>query len=162
MAYAVDFLIGLVSFSGDKDDVALIGNEYGSLYRLSAVGDAYCRGEFFGRQPCFHGVEYRLGFLGSRVVGGENQVVASVSGDLCHDGTFQWVAVSTASHNDYQTVTAVADFIDGVDDILESVGSMRIVDNGCDASDVEILEASGCRMQLRCSGEYLVAVESAK
>ena len=89
-------------------------------------------------------------------------MVAPFGCDTSHNRAFQRIAVAAATDHDNKVVTFVANFVDGVNDILQSVGSVCVIHNGGDSVVVNVLEAAGCGVQAASHTQSLVFVNAAQ
>ena len=126
--YVADDLIGFVPFARDEQDVARPGEHCGGADGLGTVDDAQEPGA--GVEAGGHLVEDRPGRLVARVVRGEDGRIGVFHRDLRHLGPFGAVAVAAAAADDDQLLRRGADLLDGLDDVFQCVGRMRIVDDG--------------------------------
>ena len=148
-SHPVHFLILLVPFAGNEDNVAFPGHHAGCADSLTAVGDADSVTKLFRGETRLHVVEDAFGILAAGIVGCEHQLVAALRGYLRHLGAFGLVAVAAASHHGDELLILSADIVDGAYHVLEGIGSVGIVDDGGDALAADVLETAGSGLEER-------------
>ncbi len=100
---AFDDLVVLVSFAGDEDDVAGLGEGAGGLDGCSTVFDDEGRAQFVRRESVGHVLEDGGGFFVTGVVGGEDELFGAAFGYLRHHRAFAFVSISSTTYYRYQT-----------------------------------------------------------
>ncbi len=96
---AFDFLIGFVSFTGDKDDIAGTCHGRSGANGFAAVGDVEGFGALLVVESGQHVLNDVFGAFKSRIVGGDDHLVGLSRRFLRHEGTLPLVAVAAGAAN---------------------------------------------------------------
>ena len=129
---ALDFLIVLMALAGDKDDIAFLCQHDSRLNRFLAVGYRDHFLHLLGIQASQHVIDDVLWLFEPGIVGSNDNAVALLDSLLSHQRTLALVTVATGTANgDYLSALAVKYLMNGIEHILQGVGSVGIVHNGC-------------------------------
>ena len=87
------FLVGLVAFAGDENDVARLGEGDGAGDRLRAVGNRF---EIVGAKSLLYVRDDGERIFLARIIGGDDAVVGVLIDDASHQRTLLFVAIAAA------------------------------------------------------------------
>src|SRR5690606_34616409 len=121
-----------MSLSRNEDDVIRLGQLTGSLDSLPPVGDGHDLFEVMRLYPRFHFLDDLLRIFRPGIITGENNFGTQGRSYLAHLRSLCLIAIaSTAYHRD-QFFILGPDAVDGLQHILQSIGSMSIIYDGGD------------------------------
>ena len=129
MFYTFNVLIVLVAFACYQDSISRLGKHTSGFDGFFSIYYADDFPHIFFPESCQHVVDDVLRFLKSRVVGSDDDLVALFDCFLCHDGAFTFVAIAARTYNGDDVASSVQYFLNGVQDIDQSVGGMGVIDN---------------------------------
>ena len=126
VALAAHDLVGLVALARNQYDVTLVREHHRRAYGLRAVRNAQTARP--GRNALHDLVEDRFRVLRAGVVRREDRHRRLPRGYGPHLGALRTVAVAAAAAHHDELLLGTAYLVDGLDDVLQGVGRMRIVD----------------------------------
>ena len=129
MLHALDFLIGLVPFTGNKHHISFLGHHAGCANGLLTVDNRDDLSHLLFVQSRKHIVDDILRFFKSGIVTGNDNLVTLSDSFLCHEWTFALIAISPCTTNGNHMPFAIEYFVYGVEHICQCIGCMSIVDN---------------------------------
>ena len=130
MFYALDFLIVLMSLTGNEDDVALLSHHTGCANGFATVYDGDDLLHLFLVKSSQHIIDNVLWFLKTRIVRGDDDTVALLHGFLCHQRALTLVAVATGTTDGDDLSFSVQHFMYGVQHVYQGIRCMGIVNDG--------------------------------
>ena len=122
-----DDLVILVTLAGKQNNILRLGQHHRSLYRFASVGDFQIPVARLDSR--LHLAQNLFGILGARVVRGKNRNIRHLRSHATHNGAFGFISIATAAADNYQSLTALAQFVNGLYDIFEGIGCMGKIDH---------------------------------
>ena len=130
MLHTLNLLVILMSLTSNEDYITFLCHHTGCTNGFPTIDDTDDLLHLLGIETGEHVIDDVLRLFEARIVRGNDDTVTLLHGFLSHQWTFTLVTVTACATDGDDLSFPVEYFVNGIEHILQGIGSVGIVDDG--------------------------------